>query len=87
MEHRRKKQILRILRILEQADAQSIDVVCQEHNIPKDTFYRWKATYHHMTYEEVAAYECAQLERKLEQLERENVDLKEQIRLRELTTQ
>ena len=57
-----------IIRILRQADGdETAQSVCREHNILKQTFYRWKKKYGDM--------ELADAKR-LKELEKENAELK-----------
>ena len=58
-----------IIKIIEQAEKgeQTIAVVCREHGIAENTFYRWRKTYGGMSVNEV---------QRLKELEKENNRLK-----------
>lgn len=60
-----EEQIIRILQAGEAAE--NIRVVCSQHNITEQTYYRWRNKYGGM---EVSAV------RRLKELERENAELK-----------
>jgi putative transposase len=58
-----------IVRILQEAEAgMPARDVCRKHNVSEQTFYRWKSKYGGMDVSEV---------KRLKDLERENVDLKQ----------
>ena len=60
-----------IIRILRQADGgETAPVICREHNISEQTFYRWKKKYGDM--------ELADAKR-LKELEKENTKLKKML--------
>ena len=58
-----------IIKIIEQAEKgeQSIAVICRQHGIAENTFYRWRKTYGGMSVNEV---------QRLKELEKENTRLK-----------
>ena len=57
-----------MIRILRQADGgETAQVICREHNISEQTFYRWKKKY--------GERELADAKR-LKELEKENIELK-----------
>ena len=60
-----EEQIIRILQAGETAE--NIRVVCRQHNIAEQTYYRWRNKYGGMTVSAV---------RRLKELERENGELK-----------
>ena len=65
-----------IIRILRQADGgETAPVICREHNISEQTFYRWKKKYGDM--------ELADAKR-LKELEKENSELKKMLENRVL---
>jgi len=65
-----------IIRILRQADGgETAPVICREHNISEQTFYRWKKKYGDM--------ELADAKR-LKELEKENTELKKMLENRVL---
>ncbi len=63
-----EEQIIGILKAAETAG--NIRVVCQEHNITEQTFYRWRRKYGGMEVAEA---------KKLRDLERENGELKKMV--------
>jgi len=63
-----EEQIIGILKEAETAG--NIRVVCREHNITEQTFYRWRNKYGGMDVAEA---------RKLRELERENTELKKMV--------
>ena len=60
-----------IIRILRQADGgQTVETVFREHNISEATFYRWRKKYGDMDLSDA---------RRLEELEKENAELKKML--------
>ena len=60
-----------IIRILRQADGgETAPVICREHNISEQTFYRWKKKYGDMELADA---------RRLKELEKENAELKKML--------
>ena len=60
-----------IIRILRQADtAQTIELVCREHNLSKATFHRWKRKYGDMDIADA---------KRLKELTKENAELKKML--------